>query len=1207
MSKMISVATDFQYSVNIAYDLNDNEKLKNFIPTQTALALLEEVILSTDPRSTDRARVLVGAYGKGKSHIVLAILAILMKKDLSLFEKALPKIRENSSLYRYIKEYYESDSKILPVVISGGYTSLSQAFLLSLHRTLSENNLLSVMPQTNYKAALQTIERWKVNYPDTYQKFIKSIRIPEKKFIKKLRNYDPNVYEEFVRIYPQLTAGSSFYPFAGFNVVELYEEAVKGLRSKGYSGIYVVYDEFSKFLETEITEASVSDTKMLQDFAEKCNRSGENQMHIMLISHKEISNYIDKLPKQKIDGWRGVSDRFKHIHLNNNFIQTYEIITAAIQKNERSWSDFCKNYRNNFEDLIQIYINHNIFSEVGKNKVAEIIYGCYPLHPVSTFILPRLSEKVAQNERTLFTFISAHGKSTLPAFLERYNDDHFEVIMPDVIYDYFESLMQKEIYNGDVYAVYILSQAILGNLEEGSLESRIIKTLSLIYMVGQFEKLRPTKNELINIYSVDYEIEKINQAINNLIETKFVIYLKKSNGFLQMKQTSGVDVQQKINDMVEIQQDRTTIKEILNNSNLDNYIYPSRYNDERNMIRYFSFQFIDENEVTENVEWEVKSKYVNADGIIFGVIPHSEESLEKTKKILLNSEKKFKRVIFVLPKHYSLIENTAKLFSAVGLLRDEASNDRILFDEYDVIYQDLREVIDTYIHIYTKPEEYKSIYIYCGEEVSIKRKAALTELMSQICDSVYSDTPVINNEALNRNEITSIANSSRKKIITALLRNELEPNLGFAGTGQEVSIMRSVLVRTGIWEENNGIPRINLHPQKTEHIDEILSVIEEFIIRSGKTGPSSFAELYDELISPEYHIGLRKGLIPIYLSAVIHEYKKGIIITDRQGQVPISVDVILQINAKPGNFSLEYLEWNPEKEEFVNRLAEIFKDYIAESEQIYSSYDYVGNAMERWYLSLPKITKESRNKPDGMGKIPEEYQKVLKLLKQNVCSNELLFIKLPQIFGKEDLNESLIKSLKSVKEFYDSYLTEVKKVLCTNVKEIFSLPENKSVLKKMSLFSVIKDWCGTLDETVFDQLFPDGTERYLNLFKNLTDDDELILSKLSKIATDLRIEDWGEDIQEKFYLNLKKFKKTAESYHKTNCKDIIEQNTSKYQIVYIDDNGSMVTKCFDSVEETRRGKLLYNQVTAALESMGQSISDQEKRQILMEILKELCE
>lgn len=40
MSEMISVASGFQYSVNIGYDLHNEDKLKNFIPTQSALRLL---------------------------------------------------------------------------------------------------------------------------------------------------------------------------------------------------------------------------------------------------------------------------------------------------------------------------------------------------------------------------------------------------------------------------------------------------------------------------------------------------------------------------------------------------------------------------------------------------------------------------------------------------------------------------------------------------------------------------------------------------------------------------------------------------------------------------------------------------------------------------------------------------------------------------------------------------------------------------------------------------------------------------------------------------------------------------------------------------------------------------------------------------------------------------------------------------------------
>lgn len=98
MSEMISVASGFQYSVNISYDLNNDEKLKNFIPTQSALNLLEDILLSMHPTSTERARVLIGAYGKGKSHIVLTILSMIMKKEQRLFEKVMPKIEENGKV-----------------------------------------------------------------------------------------------------------------------------------------------------------------------------------------------------------------------------------------------------------------------------------------------------------------------------------------------------------------------------------------------------------------------------------------------------------------------------------------------------------------------------------------------------------------------------------------------------------------------------------------------------------------------------------------------------------------------------------------------------------------------------------------------------------------------------------------------------------------------------------------------------------------------------------------------------------------------------------------------------------------------------------------------------------------------------------------------------------------------------------------------------
>lgn len=362
MTNMISVATGFQSSVNIAYDMNDDAKLKNYIPTKSALSLLEDVLLSTSQDSTDRARILIGAYGKGKSHIVLMILSILMKKDPELFEKMMPVISsEKPELYQLIQNYYHGSNKILPVVISGSSNSLAQAFLLALERTLAENELTDIMPETNYQAAINTIAKWKSDFPETYNRFKTLIDGQANKFIERLRDFDPSAYAEFEKLYPSLTAGSHFNPFVGFDVAELYEEVVKALKPKGYAG--------------------------------------------------------------------------------------------------------------------------------------------------------------------------------------------------------------------NLHKYYVLTSSILRKIDEDSLEAKIVKTLALIYILEHFEKLKPTLDELTGIYSY-YGTDAVNDAVKRLVEEKYVVYLKRSNNYLRLKETSGVDVRTEIINMVGKRAPKLDIKNVLNESNFDHYLYP---------------------------------------------------------------------------------------------------------------------------------------------------------------------------------------------------------------------------------------------------------------------------------------------------------------------------------------------------------------------------------------------------------------------------------------------------------------------------------------------------------------------------------------------------------------------------------------------------------------------------------------------------------
>ena len=176
------------------------------------------------------------------------------------------------------------------------------------------------------------------------------------------------------------------------------------------------------------------------------------------------------------------------------------------------------------------------------------------------------------------------------------------------------------------------------------------------------------------------------------------------------------------------------------------------------------------------------------------------------------------------------------------------------------MYEDLRSLLLSFISSYTRPELYQSLYYCNGQEYTIKRKAVLSELLSTICDDIYADTPIVNNDALNRNQATSIARNSRHKVVASLLRNDLEPNLGLTGTGQDVSIMRSTLIRTGVLQNVDNHSVIDLHPTDNPLISNLFTEIESFICEARDRGPQPLSVLYSRLCSSEEELHYAKSL-----------------------------------------------------------------------------------------------------------------------------------------------------------------------------------------------------------------------------------------------------------------------------------------------------------------------------------------------------------
>ena len=949
LENYIRIEPGFQKSVNLAYDLLDEAKVFDFIPSTSSIEIIEKLILSTYPSSTQRAHILVGPYGKGKSHIVLVLLALLKEKNKEQFKKLLEALKSyNVELYKYVEGYINSEKKLLPVIVQGSHNSITQAFLNAIQIALRDAEFNNLMPDTHFESAIKHINNWIEKYPDTASKFSELIS-PETtdKFILRLKQFDNDAYETFVKLYPQLSSGGAFNPFGGIDVVELYEKVSTSLSKYGYDGIFLVYDEFSKYLEANIKDTTISDIKMLQDFAEKCNRSGRKQLHLLLIAHKAIENYIDLLPKSKVDGWRGVSERFTHIEMQSNYGQIYEVMGQAIKKVPDFYTKFCPKHKEFFEHLEKLSKKWHLFEELPAEQVNSIITNCYPFHPITAYILPRLSELVAQNERTLFTFISDSGKNTLSYLLSKQKDNKSDnyIITSDALYDYFEPLLKKEVYTSDVYKLYSLVNSILVRVKDNELQTKIIKTLAVIYLINRFEKIEPLRETLNEIFSSDYQSREIVQAIEDLENKKYVIYARKSNGYLRLKSPTTSNIKLSIEKEIASVKNRYSLSNILQEYASDIYLYPTEYNEENSIIRYFDFKFITAEEVREIDNWELKLSFSKADGVVYAVIASSGEELKLISNYLQENSKKVARALFIVLKKQEKILDIATEYQAVINLISENHEDEAFVSELEIMRDDLDEVLSNYIASYLRPELGKAVYICNGEKFKITRKSQLAQKLSKICKEIFNRTPIINNETINKNTLPTTTINSRNRVVKGLLVSHLDPLLGLNASSQDGSIARSLLSETGIIENLLENPSIADETKIDGKILYVISIIREFFHESNNE-QKCFSELYDKLTNPNYGIGLKRGCIPLFIAVVMHKNLGNFTLYADGKEIELSEETLSSINEIPERYSVRIENWSDDKIYYLSELTKLFKDFINEKEA--HGYISTAKAMQRW-------------------------------------------------------------------------------------------------------------------------------------------------------------------------------------------------------------------------------------------------------------------
>lgn len=1191
-SELIEVNEGFQASVNLEYDLNKISKVRSYIPTEQSVRVLGAFLRSYyyNTESQNRATVLIGPYGRGKSHLLL-VLSALTSLDLrtstaaeqkqarqiqyELCEKITLVDREVGAL---AKSIVDSDIRTLPVIINSNSTDINQSFLIAINEALRNANLQHLLPNTYFDSALSVIEKWKNSFPEAYKKLgveLKKSKIGIDDFCISLKQFNQKAYALFCKCYPRIAAGTEFNPLTNMDVVKLYLAVANALcEQTAYRGITVIFDEFSKFLEANLDKSKMLNFKIIQDMAEAATRSGSSQLHFTCITHKDILDYSSS------DSFKTVEGRFRKLRFVASSEQSYELIANAIIK-KAPFEQFKRANKDNFNFVAAASAITNVFTDLSEEAYQQkLVYGCYPLTPISAFALLHVSELVGQNERTLFTFLAQDDQYTLQSFIAHENRD-FAVITIDYIYGYFEELFKKEVFNASVHSVWAKTDSALRQVSD-RIQRKILKAIAVINIIGD-ERLKPTPTHIKSVLLLDDL--KFDLAIKQLL--KFHILSQRDSSEYVLLTANGVDVQKSVDSYVKTHLPRISECLVLEKACELGYVLPREYNDKYGMTRCFRSIYMDAAEFVQykNAR-QLLTKYPY-DGLIIYIVCLKDDLQERVAKKLQSFAQTPQIVVCMsrLPFSHNLL---LKQYEAAGQLlsKNESNGDPHFVEELEVYREDLQRRIQTAVYAMYSATSEHSFFLNCDGELSVSRQVELNQEISRICSQCYYLTPVVNNEMVNKRVLNTQNTKARDLVVDWILRHAEDTSIPcMDGFGPEVSIFKSAFRHTGL----DIASKVN-----DAGMNAALEKIAEFIAGC-ETSKQNFQNLYQILCNAPF--GMRKGIIPLYIAYVLRQYKESIVLYYNGKEVELSAAAISHLNDNPESYQILIETGVGDRNKFLDALQDMFKQYADRKTPSLNRIYSIVKSMQNWIRSLPEYTKKFRSYiENGEAKTTDAAVDSIRfeLMKFEINSRELLFsIWISKLSKSEDLSECLAE-IARVKGFLDEHLPRCRAELIKKLTAIF-MPGYQGGLSH----SVIA-WYKRLPDSTKQHVFDANANALLSTASAISAyDDEKLLDDLVSIFTSIAIEDWNDATADVFIKGISDAISRINEY--VEMKSDVEQDGR----LTVSVDGILVEKTFATDAITPLGKTAFNNLKSVFEEYNDALEPDEQLAILAKLIGEI--
>ena len=381
-----------------------------------ALKMLQKV----NETESNRFNMTIAGYGTGKTHFAVTLASFLSGHDISLRQRVAENISTaDKSIGAAFQQYH---GKNLVLVLNGMRDFNLNSEILSAAKSALHQHGLSVDILSSltkqYQQAISFCRRTYSTYQSKYDSLLaaagkRSFSLNE--IVAALDNADPAVFQAVNEVYYEFM-GAYIHAESAVSAAEVLELLADEycIRNRRFDRIYVLFDEFGRYIEYTAHHPQTAGESALQQIFETI-QNAEGTIVFEAFIQSDLNAYLRRVENlgSNIVRYVGRYENSEKYYLSANF----ETILANLitKKDTASFRKIIEynigvkyeKYHQNIFRLLGRWAGPDIQSRnvwVNENMYSEVIdKGCYPIHPVTVWFLANTASWMQQRSTIAYT------------------------------------------------------------------------------------------------------------------------------------------------------------------------------------------------------------------------------------------------------------------------------------------------------------------------------------------------------------------------------------------------------------------------------------------------------------------------------------------------------------------------------------------------------------------------------------------------------------------------------------------------------------------------------------------------------------------------------------------------------------------------------------------------------------------------------------